>query len=108
MKIKYDTKTQERRDTWKRSPSASQSSRLRITRPPTTPPLPFAELLTRLSRGRLGSEVARELLLIDAKCISLSIEIDRDTGLVSHWKMRTHGGSARDATIVTGKMAPAA
>lgn len=106
MKIRNDSETQERRDTWRRVRSRPATARLRFNHPPTTPPITFAELLARLSRGRLRPEVAGDLLRIDAKCVSLYIEIDRDTGLVSHWNMRTHGGSARGATIVTDKKAP--
>lgn len=108
MKIRNDSETQKRRDTWRRLCPATATARLRFDRPTKTPPITFAELLARLSRGRLGPEVAGHLLRIDAKCISLYIEIDRETGLVSHWNMRTHGGGARDAKTVTDKKSPAA
>jgi hypothetical protein len=51
----------------------------------------FAELLLRLSRGRLGPEVAEDLLRIEAKRVVLTVEIDRETGLVKHWRFQTHG-----------------
>lgn len=109
MKIDKNSKTQAHRDSWRRNHSRCQSSHtLRINRPPQGPPVSFAELVFRLSRGRLGSKVARDLLRIEADHVSLNIRIDRDTGLVANWTLRTEGASAPNTIKSADEMAPAA
>lgn len=109
MKTKIDGVTLARRASEGGKVSDRQGmSVLRIKSPPKGPPLSFAVLLGRLSRGRLGPEAARDLLSIKADHISLNIKIDRKTGLVEHWSLRTENSSAPTIMSPADQMPPAA
>jgi hypothetical protein len=109
MMIGNDGNTQARRNTWRRETARTRpTSVLRIARAPTMPAMSLAELLNRLSQGQLSPELAADLLRIDANDVTLHIEIDRGTGLVSRWNL--HTGSAPDSRsdAIAEQVAPAA
>ena len=89
-------------------PRRGRADVLRAKRLATVPALSFCELIIRLSRGRLDSTIAGELLRIDADHISLDIRIDRETGQVGHWSLRTKSAATSDAKIGGDEIAPAA
>ena len=90
MKIDDCTAAQERRASWRRLSSSGRPAAPPIQR---RPPVSFAELLDRLSRGRLGADVAAELLLVQSGQISLDVQFDRASGLVTNWTPLTPVGS---------------
>lgn len=108
MKIDDSTAARERRASWRRLSSGRQPAAPPLQRrPPATPPVSFAELLERLSRGRLGPDVAAELLLVQSGQISLEVQFDRASGLVTNWTLRTRASAAERAAN-PARIAPAA
>ena len=113
VKIKNDTSTRDRRDSWQRSApttlvSPLPESLLRFGGPPKGPPVSLAVLLSRLSRGRVGPGLASDLLGSHSGDIALDIRIDRETGLVAAWAVRTQSASVLEFKGPSIEISPAA